>query len=285
MSHSHHDIHLERFTFGAGATPIVLIHGVVHSRRAWDGVLENLESTDGLNATVYAINLPGHGESPNPQVVDGEDLAETIIRQLADLFTDIADEHGSKPLLVGNSLGGYLAIELARRGHGRGALAFSPAGFFHNRADQLRTIYQFLALRGVARLLRPILPTMARFRVGRTLAMGMFSARPWAIPRDVVVRDSAGLLNNALIDQALSVDFPFSVDANLAEHDTPTPTRCVCGTWDLTLIRGWHQHHRVLPAAELATWPRVGHVTMFDAPKEVAEEIVEMATRLNRHGQ
>lgn len=272
-SETRHNIRFERSVFGTGTTPVVLIHGVVHSKRAWDGVLENIAPTDNLDATVYAIDLPGHGDSPSPEA-PGDNLAETIIAQVSDLLADIEKEHGAKPLLAGNSLGGYLAIELALRGAGRAALAFSPAGFFHNRADQLRTIYQFLGLRAIARLLRPVLPTMTRFRAGRGLAMGMFAARPWAIPREVVLRDSAGLLNNTLIDQALSVDFPFSP----ASGEQP-PIRCVWGTWDLTLIRGWTEHNKVMPQAELETWPRIGHVTMFDAPREVAAEIAAFTAK------
>lgn len=251
--------------------PIVLIHGVVHSKAGWDDVVPLLDGH-----TTYAIDLPGHGESDNVSSADAPDgdIAELIIGRLAEFVDAVAASHGEKPLLVGNSLGGYLAIELALRGHGRGAVGFSPAGFFHGRLDQLRTIYQFLALRGIARLIKPLLPAMSKFKIGRTIAMGMFSAKPWKISPEVVMRDAKGILENTIIDEALSVEFPFSPDAHQAETSIPTPIICIWGTFDLTLIRGWTMHNKILPQARLKKLPGLGHVTMFDDPETVAEEIL-----------
>ena len=94
---------------GSGAKNVVLIHG-------FGGDLDNwLFNIDALaeDATVYALDLPGHGQSvktisePTPA-----GLAKTVLA-----FADAL--HLDEIHLVGHSLGGAIAIEAARQGKGR----------------------------------------------------------------------------------------------------------------------------------------------------------------------
>ena len=66
-----HSIH------GSGPT-LVLIHGICHSRHAWDDVLPGLVD----HFRVVAIDLPGHGETPDPDSLDDE-VGERMIDELA----------------------------------------------------------------------------------------------------------------------------------------------------------------------------------------------------------
>lgn len=86
---------------GAGEPPIVLIHGMGTSAATWAACMEHL----GGRHLVVAVDLLGHGGSPVP-----DDPAEyTRDRALADLDEVIADLP-ARPILVGHSLGGYLAL-------------------------------------------------------------------------------------------------------------------------------------------------------------------------------
>ena len=55
---------------------------------------------------------------------------------MVDAAESFLDEHGlARPHLAGNSLGGWVAIELARRGCAASVCAFSPAGFWWDRSS------------------------------------------------------------------------------------------------------------------------------------------------------
>lgn len=107
----------------------VLLHGVACSGRIWQDVVPLVSA----HHDVHALTLLGHHGGPAiqrhpPQVSDVVDAAE---RDLDDLGID-------RPHLAGNSLGGWIAIELARRGRAASVCAFSPAGFWWDRASHRR---------------------------------------------------------------------------------------------------------------------------------------------------
>lgn len=90
-------------TRGSGA-PIVFLHGMGTSAATWNRCMELLED----RFTVVAPDLLGHGTSPVP-----DDPAEyTRDRTLVDV-DDIVADLGEPPVLVGHSLGGYLALAYA----------------------------------------------------------------------------------------------------------------------------------------------------------------------------
>jgi len=94
---------------GQGPRTVVLVHG-------FGGDLDNwLFNIDALaeSATVYALDLPGHGQSVKA-VADASPagLARTLLAFMDALGID-------KAHLVGHSLGGAVAIEAARRAPGK----------------------------------------------------------------------------------------------------------------------------------------------------------------------
>lgn len=244
---------------------LVLIHGICHSRHAWDETLPYLVE----HYRVIAVDLPGHGESPDPATLEG-DVGKQMLANLATLLEEIT-VGGTKPHVAGNSLGGYFALELARQGNAASAVAFNPAGFFHGRYDQIRTGLQFLVLYKTGKALRKYLPTMAKTAAGRTFMYGMFSSKPWKLSPDLVTCDALSMLENKIIAAGLATDFSFSADVSNA------PQTCYWGTVDLTLIRGWKRHHEVLPNAALHLLRGLGHVPMVDDAEQVADAIIRSA--------
>src|ERR1051326_2073791 len=93
---------------GTGA-PLVLLHGLGSSRRAWDPVLPALTT----RFDVIAVDLPGFGDSaPLNERAIGE-RSEVSPAALAQSVADLLDDLGiSLPHLAGNSLGGWVALEL-----------------------------------------------------------------------------------------------------------------------------------------------------------------------------
>jgi pimeloyl-ACP methyl ester carboxylesterase len=102
---------------GAGE-PLVFLHGMGTSSATWARCMELLED----RFTVVAPDLLGHGASPVP-----DDPAEyTRDRTLVDVDEILADLD-SPPVLVGHSLGGYLALAHAatRPGAVRGVVVLN----------------------------------------------------------------------------------------------------------------------------------------------------------------
>ena len=78
---------------------------------------------------VLAVDLPGFGRSdPFPPGIDStpEALADAVEDEMARAGFDRAH-------IAGNSLGGWIALELARRGRAETVTAISPAGLQHGR--------------------------------------------------------------------------------------------------------------------------------------------------------
>jgi pimeloyl-ACP methyl ester carboxylesterase len=100
-------LHVQRS--GAGVPPLVFIHGLGGSTATWDGCVAALND----RYETVAIDLLGHGASPVP-----EDPAEyTRDRALVDI-DEVLAELGEPAVLVGHSLGGYLALAHAATRHG-----------------------------------------------------------------------------------------------------------------------------------------------------------------------
>jgi pimeloyl-ACP methyl ester carboxylesterase len=105
---------------GGSGQPLVLVHGLGLSWRSWQPVLDTLEGRH----DVVAIDLPGFGDSPRLP-----DRAAPTPARLADAVEAELDRLGlDAPALVGNSLGGWVALELARRGRAARAVVISPSG-------------------------------------------------------------------------------------------------------------------------------------------------------------
>ncbi len=82
---------------GRGGPALILIHGAGGSHLHWPAALRRLPG-----ATVYAIDLPGHGRSEGPGRERIEDYAADVIR-----FMDAVEV--SRGVLVGHSMGGAIA--------------------------------------------------------------------------------------------------------------------------------------------------------------------------------
>ena len=86
--------------------PFVLVHGLASNARMWDGVVERLQA---LGHPAATVDLRGHGQSDKPD--DGYDMAT-----VADDVAAVIDAIGwDRPVVVGQSWGGNVVLELAAR--------------------------------------------------------------------------------------------------------------------------------------------------------------------------
>ena len=164
---------------GGQGEPLVLIHGIGSRWQMWEPVIDQLRA----HRDVIALDLPGFGASPMPPpgTPAGLDCLVTLV-------TGFLDELGvERPHCAGNSLGGLIVLEMARRGLARSANALSPAGFA-NRPEMLTARASlWLMVRAVPRAwLRGLTPRPAPAPAGR-----LPSARSVAHPTRISARGGA----------------------------------------------------------------------------------------------
>jgi pimeloyl-ACP methyl ester carboxylesterase len=96
----------------------VCLHGFTDTWRTWELVLPGLER----HHDVLAPTLMGHaGGPPAPSAPTSDDVVDAV--EAAMDAAGFATAH-----VVGNSLGGYVALRLAERGRARSVVALAPAG-------------------------------------------------------------------------------------------------------------------------------------------------------------
>src|SRR5947209_4917042 len=86
--------------------PLLLIHGIAMRWQYWEPVLPRLAT----ERDVIAIDLPGFGDSPMP-APGTPPGPESLTRLVAGFLHSIGVE---RPHAAGNSLGGWIALELAK---------------------------------------------------------------------------------------------------------------------------------------------------------------------------
>jgi pimeloyl-ACP methyl ester carboxylesterase len=134
----------------------------------WEPVLNRL----GQDRDVVAVDLPGFGASPMPPPGTPPGIG-SLTRLLSEFFHDLGlDLH-----VAGNSLGGWLALELGRRGSAASATGLSPAGFHNRVASAFQRVSLWLAHRS-ARLFAPRADRLLTRPGVRKLAAGQFMVRP-----------------------------------------------------------------------------------------------------------
>ena len=107
--------------------PLVLVHGFTATWRCWHPVLADLVA----RFEVIAPTLHGHDGGPPPP-----DGAAHSIGEAGDHFEALLDELGVETAhFAGNSMGGALSLEMAKRGRARSVVAISPGGGWEENDD------------------------------------------------------------------------------------------------------------------------------------------------------
>lgn len=244
---------------GAGP-PLVLIHGIGSRRGIWKPVVGRLAA----ERDVLAVDQPGFGDSP-PLPAGDEPTVERLAAALVAWWTDLGIE---RPHVAGNSLGGGVALELARMGAVASASALSPIGFWSpleaRYGQAMLRLNRLLATRCGAQLQRAV-----RSPMGRELTLGLLVGRPARKDPAEAAADIAGLAAATGWDATLPLTRRY-VFHDGAELDG-TPVTIGWGTRDRLLIpRQAERARAALPHARHVPLPGCGHLPMSDDPEGVA---------------
>jgi pimeloyl-ACP methyl ester carboxylesterase len=244
--------------------PLMLFHGLgMTAESAWQEVVP-------LLSELHEIFMPtalGHPGGPTSW------RRPVLISDVVDAAEQHLDQCGlERPHLAGNSLGGYVAIELARRGRASTVCALSPAGFWM-AGDRLQS-----------QLLRKFKTTLRMARLTQSVSPLMLKSATF---RRLMLRDTACHGRHLTPDSALKMS-----DDYLA---SPAIIEIIAGSWQVTPVDplpcpitiGWSGKDATLPLARyeksarqrlpqavFEVIPGVGHVPMFDDPHLVARMIL-----------
>jgi pimeloyl-ACP methyl ester carboxylesterase len=256
-------------TESRAAEPLVLIHGFSATGRTWEPVRDSLNRS----FDVLAVNLAGH--------VGGPELgdAQASVDALVDAVARDMDAAGFETAhLVGNSLGGWIALELATRGRARSVVALSPAGGWEagSKAEKrLRTL--FYRNHKLSTALLPRLDSlMRRPRLRRALLWQVVAYGERVPPATAaqLVRDSVGCSIYFELMEAIMREGPPSSFEGIT-----CPVLLAWGTRDRILPSPKYSQRlrEMLPSAEWKALQGLGHVPMSDDPELVARTIAEFA--------
>jgi pimeloyl-ACP methyl ester carboxylesterase len=251
---------------GSG-TPVVVVQQLdppAFWAKTIDALVERCE--------VIAVDLPGFGGTP--PLPDGQSPSVPALAGAVETW--MADVGLHKPHVVGNSLGGAVAIELAKRDAVAGAIAISPIGFWTPQ-EAARALRSLRIGGAVARAVvsRPGLVT--RTSLGRRLAFGQLVAHPATMPEATA--------RSALLGMATAPGFAATRREVGARYQLqgPEPAVPVTIAWAakdrMTPPRQAHRATEVLPHAHLVTLPDCGHAAMVDDPELVARVVLEAMER------
>ncbi len=245
--------------FGSGE-PVLLIHGMGSAATAWKPIIPALRKT----SLVITVDLPGHGKSPMDfaQPMDPKSLAEAVFRTMDELGIE-------KFNVVGNSLGGWVALEMAALKPERikSLLGVAPAGLwltpFTSRTSARNRV--------MARLVNPIASFTVHFESLRKL--GFENVSPlWPLFTYETCLDATRAMANsegyykawdAMLNKRFNGKIPITV-----------PTTIIFGDSDNSLPTQTCQERSLAPAhAKWIIFSECGHAPMWDHPDEVVIEI------------
>ena len=242
--------------------PLLLLHGIGHRWQMWLPVIDALAA----DFDVVAVDLPGFGKSPRwtEQRPAGLDHG-------TDWLVEVLDELGwDAPHVVGNSLGGWLALELALRGRTASVTALAPAGLWSDRKVVNRRLRFWFALWvGGARRSTPAMTRLLRFRVVRTLALARLFGRPWRVPADIAIGDAENLADCAF-DEVFTADTDRSF---VGGQGIDVPVTVAWSSRDPLFDAAHSTTSQLPPHTAVVELRGCGHVPTWDDPALVVETI------------
>jgi pimeloyl-ACP methyl ester carboxylesterase len=251
--------------------PLLLIHGLGGSRSIWEPVIDLLEP----EREAIAIDMPGFGDAePLPPKV------EPTAANLARVLHEQCAERGiERPHVAGNSLGGWVALEMGRFGWAASVTALSPAGLWSRPLGEPARGGARMLLRGSpwVKLARPLMAPAFLLPATRRLAFQSIAAHPERIPPAAARELVLGWLDGEGYDGANRAMRSHVFDPSGYPPEVP-----VTIAWaELDRLVAPPRPERRPAGSRFLVLPGVGHTPTWDDPELVARLLLEGSAQLS----
>jgi pimeloyl-ACP methyl ester carboxylesterase len=255
---------------------LLLIHGLGGSRNIWEPVIPLLEG----EREVHAIDMPGFGETP--PLPEGE---EPTAANLARAVHEECVRNGvERPHVAGNSLGGWVALEMGRFGWAASVTTLSPAGLWSRPLGEPAGGGARMLLRGSpwVKAARPFISLALQFPQTRHAAFQSIAAHPERIPPDAARALVLGWLDGEGYDAANRAMRNHVFDPSGYPEDVPV-TIAWC---EKDRLLGPPKPPRRPAGSRFLVLPGVGHTPTWDDPELVARTLLDgSAAAAPRHSR
>jgi pimeloyl-ACP methyl ester carboxylesterase len=249
-------------------SPLVLLHGVTDTPRTWDLVRDRLAEHHEL----LAPTLLGHCGGPE---YTGDPSPEAIADQLE---RDLDAAGVETAHLVGNSLGGAMALLLAARGRARTVVALAPAGGWELDEESGRRVRSFFHMaQSLVKDAAPRAERIASTPEGRARALAFMTVNHAHVPADLVAHQIRSAAECPIVLPFIDLTTEQGYE-ELGPIDVPV--RIVWGTEDKVLPypEAGHRFRELIPDADWVILDAIGHLPQLDDPELAARLILEWTT-------
>lgn len=242
---------------GSGA-PLVLIHPLGGELVVWDPVLDRLAA----ERDVIAVDMPGFGGSP-PFTNGAAPTPQLLAAELASFLAGLGVTSGH---VAGNSLGAWVALELAKTWDARSVTGLCAAGFWARPLGPRPS-----PVRDHGKTLLPLVPVVARTARGRRLLLQGTVAHPERVPPKAAIRLVRAYLS-APGYEAASAAMRSAVFSGF--EDISAPVTLAWGDRDRLV----GPPRRVPAGVRSLVLRGCGHLPTWDDPAQVAGVLLEASS-------
>ena len=231
------------YTVQGSGNPLILMHGWGCNHRT----VESIAAVASKTNTVYNVDFPGFGDSPEPPAVWG-------VEQYTRLIEGMSTQLGLKnPILIGHSFGGRVGILYASRNNVSKLILVDAAGVKPKRSLKYYIkVYSFKMMKHLMRLIYGKEKAISRIEAQRARRGSADYASATPKMRAILSR---------CVNEDLQSEMPKIKAPTLliwGENDTATPMR------DARIME------RLIPDAGLVSFPGCGHYSFLDNPIQFA---------------
>jgi pimeloyl-ACP methyl ester carboxylesterase len=254
---------------GAG-TPLVLLHTL---RVQLEYFLSLVDHLDKSRFDVIVPDLPGHGRSGAARVNYTASYFADRIEELLEAW----DAHDT--ILVGESIGASIALELAARHNPRVARVVALNPYDYGRRGGIRRSSALANVVFTAMLWPGIGPVVARVRNKAVLRRILYGGLhdPKHLPDGLVeaLRDSGGLPGHAAAFRSLMRNWRTWIEARSHFPHISVPVTLSYGEDDWSRPSERDANARAIPGVHALTLSASGHFSSLERPAEIARLIEE----------
>lgn len=273
-------VEIESMVTGHG-TPVLLLHGLAANKMSFMPTFDGLAS----RYEVHALDLPGHGKSGKP-LPHGRRYSMPWMAEIVRGY--LIRNRIREAYLVGNSMGGRIATEVALR-HPRvvrGTIGLGAAVAF-DEWQRLATLMKLVQYQWVG-----LAPTPRIRRSWLESGMSRLFHDPTTVPQDNL-RAGADDVLRSLKDRGYRLAVTAAARHLASERATgkrgywdrlenlQVPSLWIWGDRDRLVSHRYAERVTgLLPHAQVEVWKGIGHVPQFEAPERTTKAVADFLDRI-----